>query len=136
MGEEEMMGNRPSIFRYYVRWLRMLRPFLRRKVGSWLAVRVCRFMQIHMSYWIAELGIGHPYEVLELQHSWKKRGDAWVEHGKWFLGSDSDHPDGVYAKSPSDIVCMTNEEWYWWFGPGKDLRGLRLDVEIKLPWSR
>ena len=33
-----------------------------------------------------------------------------------FLGADSDHPDGVYARNGSDLVRMTNEEWWHWYG--------------------
>jgi len=46
----------------------------------------------------------------EAKESWNK----W-ERGKLFLGADSDNPDGIYAKSGSDLVCMTSEEYEEWF---------------------
>ena len=33
---------------------------------------------------------------------------------KFLLGADSDHPDGIYAHSGWDMVCMTEKESRHW----------------------
>lgn len=46
--------------------------------------------------------------VEEVMESWGKR--------QTFLGASKGHPEGIYAKNGSDMVCMTNDEWEHWYG--------------------
>jgi apolipoprotein N-acyltransferase len=45
------------------------------------------------------------------------REERWKSWGrdKLFLGADSDHPDGIYARGGADMICMTNDEYRHWF---------------------
>jgi len=64
------------------------------------------------------LGLVDPSDGLsEIRESGQreKRCKEW-EKKQLFLGADSDHPDGVYARNGNDLVCMTSEEFEHWHG--------------------
>lgn len=72
--------------------------------------------------WIAPVAVGmglaDPFETLDNIREWERIRGRWVQWEKeqLFVGADSDHPDGIYAKSGNDFVCMTNEEYVHWYG--------------------
>jgi len=90
---------------------------------------VHRFME-RLCRWMSEfqpsmgLLLGLPLlEAVSLSRRWECAADSWRDglRDRLFLGADSDHPGGVFAEGPSDLVCMTNEEYEHWFG--KEDRG-------------
>lgn len=64
------------------------------------------------------MGLMAPYDGLEEIRKCEHREQKWKgwEKEELFLGADSEHPDGVYARNGNDMVCMTNEEFIHWYG--------------------
>jgi hypothetical protein len=71
------------------------------------------------------MGLVDPFEALDRESQFGKIEKDWKqwEREKLMLGADIDHPDGVYAKSGGDMVCMTNEEFNHWYGGRSHSRG-------------
>lgn len=55
-------------------------------------------------------------DAVSLSRRWEEAADSWRQGRRrfLFLGADSEHPDGIFARSPRDLVCMTNDEAEHW----------------------
>lgn len=80
--------------------------------------KVCKVVEGNILPILVGMGLMDPMEALEEVRDSEERSGMWAkwEKDQLFLGADSEHPDGIYAESGSDLANMTNEEWRHWYG--------------------
>ena len=103
--------------RYWWRVLKMSMMFHTAHMGVWILVKFCMHMsEMHPSFLMVFGGFGMS-DANGIRRIWENEADKLTNLLKefLFLGADSDHPDGMYAQKPSDLVDMTNDEWEHWF---------------------
>lgn len=112
-------------FRLATRKARGWLTWWRWKAKSRLGQAICRAYGRFLAPSAVGMGLMSPYDALEAVREAEKAEEAWKAwfKDKTFLGADSDHPEGIYAKGGGDLVCMTNEEYGHWYGRCGDNRG-------------
>jgi len=64
------------------------------------------------------MGIIDPFEANDREREYRQIEKDWNkgERDQLLIGADKDHPEGIYAKSGNDMMCMTEEEFRHWYG--------------------
>jgi hypothetical protein len=80
-------------------------------------IRACKIFREYFIPIMVGMGIMSPLGGLDDIREIEAREERWKSWGrdKLFLGADSDHPDGIYARGGADMICMTNDEYRHWF---------------------
>ena len=99
--------------RYWWRWLRCCRKFFWRKAKGWFLWKFCLLCRDSVAMFVG-MGMIDPAEAIDLEYAWQRNADSWVRWMRIRLGADSDHPDGIYAESPRDMIRMTEDEYEHW----------------------